>query len=213
VSAAICAASLSNIVGMFATPLLAGLLLSPAHGAGFSITALETIVLQLLAPFLLGQLLQPLVGNWIRARRKLLSPVDRGSILMVVYLAFSDAVTEGLWHTLSVSNIATVLAVDMTILFTVLLLTTLSSRTLGFCTEDEITIAFCGSKKSLASGIPMANAIFAGPTASIGAVVLPLMFFHQAQLMACAVIAHRYAARLRNGSNEPNPVLTTSPSR
>ncbi|KKX30468.1 bile acid:sodium symporter [Rhizobiaceae bacterium LC148] len=195
VPAAICAASGSNLFGMFLTPLLAGILLSTTGDGGFSWDALEKIMIQLLAPFVLGQLLQPWIGNWIRARKTLLAPVDRGSILMVVYLAFSAAVIEGLWHTFSLRDIAVVIAIDILLLAIVLCLTMFGSRALGFSKEDEIAITFCGSKKSLASGVPMANAIFAGQ--SIGAIVLPLMLFHQIQLMACAVIAQKYANRLK----------------
>ena len=64
------------------------------------------------------------------------------------------------------------------------------SRRLGFDKADEITIVFCGSKKSLANGVPMANVMF--PAASVGVMVLPLMIFHQIQLMVCAVLARRY---------------------
>jgi sodium/bile acid cotransporter 7 len=192
VPAAICSASASNLFGMFLTPLLAGLLLSVGGQGGFSLDALEQILLQLLAPFVLGQLLQPWIGNWIRARKKLMAPVDRGSILMVVYLAFSEAVIEGLWHTFSLADIGVVIGVDILLLAIVLCVTMYGSRRMGFSKEDEIAITFCGSKKSLASGVPMASAIFAGQ--SVGAIVLPLMLFHQVQLMVCAAIAQRYAA-------------------
>jgi solute carrier family 10 (sodium/bile acid cotransporter), member 7 len=192
VPAAICSASASNIFGMFLTPLLVGLLFSVGGHGGFSWDALEQILLQLLAPFVAGQILQPWIGSWIRAKKKILMPVDRGSILMVVYLAFSTAVVEGLWHTFSVRDIAVVVLLDTLLLAIVLLLTMHGSRLLGFNKADEITITFCGSKKSLASGVPMASVIFAGQ--SIGAIVLPLMLFHQIQLMVCAVIAQKYAA-------------------
>ena len=195
VPAAICAASASNLLGMFLTPLLVGVLLSASGGGGFSMSALEQILLQLLAPFVLGQLLEPWIGTWIRARKTLLMPVDRGSILMVVYLAFSSAVVEGLWRDLSVGDLVTVIVADIALLAAVLAITIYGSRLLGFSKEDEITIAFCGSKKSLASGVPMAGAIFAHQ--SIGAIVLPLMLFHQIQLMACAVIAQKYATRFK----------------
>lgn len=191
VPAAICAASASNIFGMFLTPLLVGLLFSAGGQGGVSLEALEQILLQLLAPFILGQILQPWIGDFIRARKKLLMPVDRGSILMVVYLAFSEAVTEGLWHTFSLRDLAVVIGLDILLLAVVLTVTMFGSRKLGFSREDEITITFCGSKKSLASGVPMANVIFAGQ--SIGSIVLPVMLFHQIQLMACAVIAQKYA--------------------
>jgi sodium/bile acid cotransporter 7 len=191
VPAAICAASASNIFGMFLTPLLVGLLFSVGGHGGFSWSVLEQIALQLLAPFLLGQLLQPWIGNWIRAKKKILMPVDRGSILMVVYSAFSEAVAEGLWHTFSVGDIVLVIVANAVLLAVVICITMFGSRALGFSRADEITITFCGSKKSLASGVPMASVIFAGQP--IGAIVLPLMLFHQVQLMACAVIAQKYA--------------------
>ena len=191
VPAAICAASASNIFGMFLTPLLVGLLFSAGGHGGVSLVALKQILLQLLAPFIIGQILQPWIGDFIRARKKLLMPVDRGSILMVVYLAFSEAVTEGLWHTFSIRDLAVVIGLDILLLAIVLTVTMFGSRKLGFSREDEITITFCGSKKSLASGVPMANVIFAGQ--SIGSIVLPVMLFHQIQLMACAVIAQKYA--------------------
>ena len=197
VPAAICSASASNIFGMFLTPLLVGLLFSVGGHGGFSFDALEQILLQLLAPFIVGQILQPWIGDWIRSKKKILAPVDRGSILMVVYLAFSEAVMEGLWHTFSVTDIAVVIVIDMALLAVVLCITMFGARLLGFNKEDEITITFCGSKKSLASGVPMANAIFANQSSSIGAIVLPLMLFHQIQLMACAVIAQKYANRLK----------------
>ncbi|MEJ8309275.1 bile acid:sodium symporter family protein [Agrobacterium larrymoorei] len=196
VPAAICAASASNIFGMFLTPLLVGLLFTVGgHGGGFSLDAFGQIFLQLLLPFIAGQALQPWIGNWIRARKTLLAPVDRGSILMVVYLAFSDAVVEGIWHQFTLRDIAVVVGINIVLLTLVLCFTMFGSRLLGFKKEDEITITFCGSKKSLASGVPMAGAIFAGQ--SIGAIVLPIMLFHQIQLMACAVIAQRYAKKAR----------------
>lgn len=194
VPAAICAASASNIFGMFLTPLLVGFLFTVGgHGGGFSLDAFGQIFLQLLLPFILGQALQPWIGDWIRARKTLLSPVDRGSILMVVYLAFSEAVVEGIWHQFTLRDIGVVIGIDIVLLAAVLCLTMFGSRLLGFKKEDEITITFCGSKKSLASGVPMASAIFAGQ--SIGAIVLPIMLFHQIQLMACAVIAQNYARK------------------
>jgi sodium/bile acid cotransporter 7 len=105
---------------MFLTPLLAGIMLSTTGSGGFSWGAFQSILLQLILPFVAGQILQPLIGNWIRSKKKLLMPVDRGSILMVVYLAFSDAVLEGLWHTFSATDIAAVVIVDMSLLAVVL---------------------------------------------------------------------------------------------
>ena len=192
VPAALCSASVSNLLGMVLTPLLVGVLLT-THGSGFSLKALTDIALELLLPFGLGQVLRPWVGPWITRRKRVLSYVDRGSILLVVYSAFSESVVAGVWSHMDASSLVLVLVLDAVLLAVVLAVTTAASRVLGFSTEDEITIVFCGSKKSLASGIPMANILF--PGAAVGAVVLPLMLFHQIQLFACASLAQRYARR------------------
>ena len=78
------------------------------------------------------------------------------------------------------------------------------SRLLGFDRADQITIVFCGSKKSLASGLPMASVLFAGK--SVGLIVLPLMLFHQIQLMVCAALARRWAAVTRLPLAQPAPL-------
>jgi solute carrier family 10 (sodium/bile acid cotransporter), member 7 len=190
VAAALCAATASNLFGILLTPLLAGLLLS-AHG-GFSARAVGDIVVQLLLPFAAGQLARPLIGQWVGRHKALTSFVDRGSILLIVYVAFSEGVTHGIWHQLDAENFATLLLLDAGLLAAVLLATSAISRLLGFGRADQITIVFCGSKKSLASGLPMASVLFAGQ--SVGLIVLPLMLFHQIQLMVCAALARRYAA-------------------
>ncbi len=188
VSAALCAATGSNLLGMLLTPLLAGLLLS-AQG-GFSLSEVGDIVMQLLVPFAAGQAARPLLGVWAQRNKTLLGMVDRGSILLIVYTAFSDGVTKGIWHQVGVSQLVVLLVVDAVLLAAVLALTTFGSRLLGFSRADEVTIVFCGSKKSLASGLPMATVLVAGQTS--GLVVLPLMLFHQIQLMFCAALAKRY---------------------
>jgi len=192
VPAAICSATTSNLVGILITPLLAGLLLQ-AHGQGISGKAIGDIMLQLLLPFAAGQLARPWIAGWTGRHKHLLGYVDRGSILLVVYAAFSDGVRHGIWQQLDLAQLAVLLAVNLLLLAAVLVVTTFAARWLGFDKADEITIVFCGSKKSLASGLPMASVLFAGGT--VGLVVLPLMLFHQVQLMACAVLARRYAAR------------------
>ncbi len=201
VAAAVCAATASNLLGMLITPLLVGLVLS-AHGSGISWHEISKIVLQLLLPFAAGQLLRPWIGPWAARNRTILSYTDRSSILLVVYSAFSAAVVEGIWHTVPLTDLGTLVLVNAVLLALVLAITMWGSRALGFAKEDEIAIVFCGSKKTLASGIPMANVLFAGPT--VGMVVLPLMIFHQMQLMACAALARRYGARV-----EADPALAS----
>jgi sodium/bile acid cotransporter 7 len=192
VPAALCSASVSNLFGMVLTPALVALLLTATSG-GFSTKALEDIALQLLAPFIAGQILRPLIGAWLVKHKRITSVVDRGSILLVVYAAFSAGMVAGIWHQVDWLSMVLVLVIDIVILTIVLLVTTYASRAAGFSKEDEITIVFCGSKKSLAGGIPMANILFPGH--AVGLIVLPLMLFHQVQLFACATLAQRYARR------------------
>jgi sodium/bile acid cotransporter 7 len=192
VAAAVCAASASNLFGIFLTPVLVAALLG-VQGAGSPLAEAEGIAVQLLLPFLAGQVARIWIAGWMKRHSKLVGLVDRGSILLVVYGAFSEAVVQGIWREVSVLQIGLLLVVCGALLAVVLAATALAARRLGFDKPDEIAIVFCGSKKSLATGVPMAGLLF--PAASVGLIVLPLMLFHQLQLMACAVIAQRYAAR------------------
>ena len=193
VPAAVCSASASNMLGIFLTPMLVGLIVMPHTGATISADSFLKIILQLLLPFVLGQVARRWIGDWVGRHAQLLRPVDQGSILLVVYTAFSQAVVEGIWQQVPISALVYLLLVSGVLLALVLLLTTVLSRRLGFSKEDEITIVFCGSKKSLASGVPIAKVLFSSQ--AIGMMVLPLMLFHQIQLMVCAVLAQRYARR------------------
>ena len=189
VAGAVCSAAFSNLAGIVITPVLVALMLTGEQG-GISGKAVLTIVLQLLLPFLAGHLLQPLIGGWIARQRALLLVVDRGSVLLVVYAAFSAAVVDGLWSRVSAGDLLTILVLSALLLAFVLTLTALVGRWLGFARADVIVLQFCGSKKSLATGVPMAGVLF--PAATVGAVILPLMVFHQLQLIVCAVLAARY---------------------
>ncbi|OQD53544.1 bile acid:sodium symporter [Streptomyces phaeoluteigriseus] len=186
VPAAICAGSFSSLVGIVVTPLLAAALLGSS--GGFSADSVVEIVLQLLVPFLAGQLLRRWIGGFVTRHRKVLGYVDRGSILLVVYTAFGEGMVQGIWHQVSPARLAGLLAVEAVLLAVMLALTWYGAKALRFDRADRIAIQFAGSKKSLASGLPMASVLF-GAHASLA--VLPLMLFHQMQLMVCAVIAKR----------------------
>ncbi|MFE9772109.1 bile acid:sodium symporter family protein [Streptomyces sp. NPDC005931] len=197
VPAAVCAGSFSSLVGIVVTPLLAAALLGGSAG-GFSADSLVKIVLQLLVPFLAGQVLRRWIGGFVARHRKVLGLVDRGSILLVVYTAFSEGMVQGVWRQVSPARLGGLLAVEAVLLAVMLLLTWYGAKALRFGREDRIAIQFAGSKKSLAAGLPMASVLF-GAHASLA--LLPLMLFHQMQLMVCAVIARRR-------SHDPVPDVT-----
>ncbi|MDP3748673.1 MAG: bile acid:sodium symporter family protein [Phenylobacterium sp.] len=193
VAAAVCGASASNLIGMVATPVMAGVLLG-AQGEGVSLASLQAILLQLLAPFLAGQLLRPWVAGFIQRHAKPFGLVDRGSILLVVYNAFSGAVVAGIWNQVTALDLARIMLICVVLLAMSLGFMVWVARTRGFSTEDEIAIVFGGSNKSLAAGVPMAGVLF--PAATVGFILLPLMLYHQFQLITCAALAQRYAKRV-----------------
>jgi solute carrier family 10 (sodium/bile acid cotransporter), member 7 len=191
VAAAVCNASASNVLGVFLTPLLMGFFMQTQGGV--SLDGIGKVVMQILIPFLIGHLVRPWIRQWVERHRRLTGILDRAAILLVVYYAFGEATIDGLWQKLALGDLAMLLIVNCVLLAAVLLLTTCASRLLGFSREDEIALVFCGSKKSLGSGVPIASILF--PASMVGAIILPLMLFHQIQLLVCAVLARSYAER------------------
>jgi sodium/bile acid cotransporter 7 len=192
VAGTVTAAAASNLLGILISPVIAATLTS-THGADMSLASIWKIVLQLFVPFVVGHLGRPWLAGWVARRKGLLTFTDRGTIVLAVYTAFSAAVLEGIWHQIPIPTLLVLVVVCTVLLAIVLLVTRYGARALGFSREDEISVVFCGSKKSLVTGVPMARVMF--PPAEAGAVILPLMLFHQIQLMVCAWLAQRYAAR------------------
>jgi solute carrier family 10 (sodium/bile acid cotransporter), member 7 len=204
VPAAVCAASFSNFAGIFITPLLTALLIGAQGASGDTLASIEAIVVQLLLPFLAGHLSRPVTAGFIDRHKALVGFTDRGSILLVVYAAFSAAVVDGLWRQIDPWQLAAIIALCCVLLALVLGIVAFTARKAGFDRADRATILFCGSKKSLASGVPMAGVLF--PAAMVGPVILPLMIFHQLQLLACAAIAqHLSTKHLSTGHLSTHP--------
>lgn len=194
VAAAVVSASFSNLLGIVLTPLLVALLMQRSGTASLiSLSSIESILLQLLLPFLLGHLSRPWTGAFVARHRAFLGRIDRGSILLIVYSAFSAAVAEGLWQRVAGEELALLMAICTMMLALVLLFTWGLGHLIGLSRADAIVLQFCGSKKSLATGAPIAGVLF--PAAMVGPILLPVMLFHQIQLMACAALARRYGAQ------------------
>lgn len=190
VAGSIVAASASNLAGVFLTPVLVLLLMTGGEGGiHIDATVFRDIALQLLLPFILGQLSR----RWVKdcAANKGTKIVDRGSIAMVVYAAFSKGMVENIWSTTGVWEVLFLVIFSVVLVAFMLWLTRFVPQKMGFNRKDTIAIEFCGTKKSLASGLPMASVIFTG--GGLGLLILPLMIFHQVQLMMCSWLAARYA--------------------
>ncbi|MFB9224559.1 bile acid:sodium symporter family protein [Paracoccus cavernae] len=202
VPAAVCNSAGSNVFGLLLTPLLMSLLFGGAVSGAMDLgQTLRDVCLQLLLPFGLGQLAHRLIGPWLQAHGKWLSNYDQWVIVLIIYAAFSQSVEAGLWQVLPLSGLILAGALCLVILLVVIAFTTRGSRALGLSREDEIAAVFCGSKKSLASGLPLAQVLFAGAT-GFGMIVLPIMLYNQIQIMVGAVLARRYAAR--DAGRDPN---------
>jgi solute carrier family 10 (sodium/bile acid cotransporter), member 7 len=195
VAGAIFNATLSSLLGIFITPFLISLATrSNAQALPLSQAILKLATL-LLLPLLAGQLIRPFAGYWFGKYRRYTTVFDKSVILLLVFSSFSDSVVAGLWTNYGVATIGLTVAVSALLLLIVMVLTTWTARLLHFSKEDEIAAVFCGSKKTLASGVPMARLIF-GAHPALGIIVLPIMFYHQIQLFVCSMMADRYAQRV-----------------
>jgi sodium/bile acid cotransporter 7 len=192
IAGAVCAATASSLAGVLLTPLLFGLM-SHLYGGTIDISGMWKIFGELLLPFIVGHLLRPWIGAWVARNRPVLSVTDRGSILLVVYTAFSSAVVHGIWHQLAPTTLVLLGLVVAGLLAMGLLITRAGARAWGLSHADQVAVVFCGSQKSLVAGIPIASVLFSGP--ALGVVVLPIMLYHPMQLVVCAWLARRFARR------------------
>lgn len=192
VAAAVCSASFSNLVGMFITPIMVSLFIFGQSKHDYDPTSsIIQITLLLLVPFIAGQVLRPYIFPLMQKVPSIVKAFDQGTILMVVYGAFSAAVVAGLWSQVSWITLFFLILACSVLLTIIMLLGLYIPKWMGFNRTDQIAIFFCGSKKTLASGVPMAQILFIGQP--IGMIVLPIMIFHQIQLMVCGVIANYWS--------------------
>lgn len=184
---AMVSATASNLIGVVLTPVLAIAILPEVGGVPITWDALVSVALQMLLPFVLGQLLRPLLHGFLEPRRKQLKFYDQFVIVLVVYGAFSSFFATGIWREVSIVDLVVMTAVGLVLLAFMLWFTWWLGGRLRFNRADRIAILMCGTKKSLATGVPIASVLFTA--SAVGVIVLPLMIFHQAQLMACSAIA------------------------
>lgn len=198
VAASVASAAASNLLGVVATPLIAGILLQAQGDAAVPLSGIWKIFLQLLLPFVVGHMLHSRLAGWAGRNKGLITWSDRLTIILAIYSAFSAAVIGGIWSTLPLVALLTLAGVCAVILACVMLFTLNAARFAGFSPSDQRAVLYCGSFKSLVSGVPMARVLF--PSAEIGAMILPIMIYHQMQLMVSAALAPRQA---RKESQEP----------
>lgn len=191
IPAAMISATTSNVLGVVLTPALVMLLL-PATGSGFSWQIALDVFVQLLLPFFLGQLSRFFTAKFMYRHRARLKLLDQLVIVLIVYGAFSGMFATGMWREIGWVDLLVILAFTLPLLALMLWLTWSVSGRLGFNRADRIAIMFCGTKKSLVTGVPIASVMF--PAATVGMLVVPLMIYHQAQIITSSIIAARLSA-------------------
>jgi sodium/bile acid cotransporter 7 len=193
VGASVTSAAASNLLGILLTPLIVGVLLHVQGGGGMGFSAVWKVALQLLLPFVVGHLLRPVLKDWAARHKALITWSDRLTIVLSVYSAFSAAVLAGIWSQVPLSTLLVLAAVCLVLFGIAVLFTLNGARAIGFSEGDARAALYCGSFKSIVSGVPMARVLF--PSAEIGAMILPIMIFHQIQLMIGATLAQRLGRR------------------
>ena len=191
VAGAVFNATLSSLIGIFLTPLWIAFVMKTT---GQSVP-LGPVILDLLRwlvlPLAIGQALHPWLGAWAARNKSGIGLVDRGTILLLVYTSFCDSFKEGIWTAHGGGQVVLVAFVCAALFALVMVLTASAARALAFSREDRIATIFCGSKKTLASGVPMAKLIF-GAHPGLGLILLPIMIYHPLQLIVCGVLAQRW---------------------
>jgi sodium/bile acid cotransporter 7 len=192
--AAIFNATFSSLIGVLITPLMMAWY---THSQGTPMQlgpVLLNVVLLVVVPIVLGQLVRPLLSGWATRHHSRIKLADRAIILAIVYGSFADSMASGIWSQQDpivlveiAGGVILLFGIAFSIMWSV-------CRLVGFDLPDTIAATFCGSKKSLATGVPMARLMF-GTTPQLGLVLAPVMVFHFFQLMAVSVIAGRLARR------------------
>ncbi|MFA0088684.1 bile acid:sodium symporter [Vibrio sp. 10N.286.49.C2] len=192
VPGAIFNASLSSILGVLITPFLIQLFMG-LEGAELNLAdSIISIAKLLLVPMIAGQLMRPLLLKFVEKHKNIVNKVDKYVILLIVYNAFCDSVANGIWHTFSIGMLLTTIAVCFAVLMVMIHTFQWAARRSRFSHEDEVAAVFCGTKKTLAAGVPMAAVIF-GSDPQLGMILLPIMLYHPIQIFYCAIMANRYA--------------------
>lgn len=191
VAGAVFNATLSSLIGIVVTPLWMTWVMQTTGEAPPLGPVIVDLLRWLVLPLVVGQSLRPWLGAWAQRHKPKISVVDRLTILLLVYTSFCDSVQQGVWSGRGAGQIALITVVCGALFALVMGITALAARACGFPREDRIATIFCGSKKTLASGVPMAKLIF-GAHPGIGLILLPIMIYHPLQLIVCGVLAQRW---------------------
>ena len=187
-------ATLSSLLGIFLTPLWIGLIIGTQGGSLPLGAVILDLVLWLLLPLVVGQLSRPLLGAWAQSHKSFINNVDKTTILLLVYTSFCDSVVDGVWTKNGWSVLLPAFVGSILIFVIVFGAMRAVCAKLNIAPDDSTAVIFCGTKKTLASGVPMAHLIF-GANPGLGLILLPILIYHPLQLAICGWLASRWAQR------------------
>ena len=183
-------ASISGIIGIVITPLwMSFFLKASTTNFDFSKTLID-LVIQILIPVIFGLLLHRFWGKWALKYKNQLSLFDKCVILTIVYSSFSESFTNGIFSSIPNWTLFVLSGAVIALFFIVYGFSNWISKKIGFTREEQITVVFCGSKKSLVHGSVMASVLFAG-SAAASLFLVPIMIYHAFQLFYISIVARR----------------------
>lgn len=201
IASAMVAATVSNVLGVIVTPLLAMLFIPSSGGGAIGADQLWDVVVKLLLPFILGQLSRFATAGFMAKHKSRLKVLDQSVIFLIVYGAFSHLRVSGVWRQVTALDLVLIVAIVVAVLALMFWFTWTMAGRLGFARDDRIAMMFCGTKKSLATGVPMASVLFTGSLVSV--IVIPLMLYHQLQLIVSSILASRLRAQGETLGEQP----------
>ena len=191
VAGAVFNATLSSLLGVFLTPLWIALVLKADGGSHPILPVIMDLIRWLILPLAVGQACRPWLGAWAKRHKPLIGLADRATILLLVYTSFCDSFKEHVWSGRGAGQIWLIGGIATVLFALVMVVMARVATGLKFSREDRIAAMFCGSKKTLASGVPMAKLIF-GAHPGLGLILLPIMIYHPLQLIVCGLLAQRW---------------------
>lgn len=203
--AALFSATLSNLIGVVATPLWCLALFSSANSAFPPVGSLiAKIAFYILLPVCVGQALRQIKALQPLTANRVLKRLNNVLILFIIYAAFCDSFANDVWSGFGLSALISASIVSTLFLLVLSALVWTTSRLSSTHYDQRIAAFFCSSQKTLAAGVPMASVIFAGQLGPLqeSLIILPLMIFHALQLFLAGVVSGSFASRANKAGNQ-----------
>ncbi|HKK80612.1 MAG TPA: bile acid:sodium symporter, partial [Prolixibacteraceae bacterium] len=183
-------ASISGIIGIIITPLWMSIFLSSANSDFNFAQTLTDLLIQIFIPVTAGLLLHRFWGAWAIRNKSYLSMFDKAVILSIVYNSFSNSFLNGVFNTIPKWTLLLLAIIVISLFFTGFNIAKLISKRLHFSREEQITVLFSGSKKSLIHGSVMA-AVLVGSSPLGSLFLVPIMIYHAFQLFYVSIVARK----------------------